>query len=208
MPPTRTTSTSAAAASTEMYTKDDCVFFWRTSHANGWASQWYPAPFTARLQLAENGQEEGDKGEMVQFPTAEHWMMAQKAILFNDRAIARQVLGIKGTSRSEMQHVKALGRKVKRFDEKVWVRERERIVLEGSLLKFRQNAELKEKLLGTGEKMIAEASPRDKIWGIGMGEAKAVSKGGRKWGLNLLGKALVETRRMLRDEPEAVDEAA
>ncbi|KAJ7241005.1 hypothetical protein B0H12DRAFT_1133942 [Mycena haematopus] len=67
------------------------------------------------------------------------------------------------------------------------------------LHKFRHNADLRERLFATGETMIVEASPFDKIWGIGYSEADALS-GGAKWGLNLLGKALVEARRVLRQE--------
>jgi ribA/ribD-fused uncharacterized protein len=177
-----------------MYTKDDCVCFWTTNHVNGWASQWYPAPFTATLTIEETEEE-------LHFPSAEHWMMTQKALLFGNVSIARTVLGITGTSQSDMKRVKGLGRKVKGFDDKVWAQKRSQIVLEGSLHKFRQNEELRQKLLETGDKMMVEASPRDKIWGIGMSESKAFLSGsGHKWGLNLLGKALVETRKVLRDE--------
>ena len=73
-------------------------------------------------------------------------------------------------------------------------------------MKFRQNEERKEKLLGTGNREIVEASPRDRIWGIGFGEKRALESEGvkRRWGLNLLGKALVEARRTLREEAEEV----
>src|SRR3989442_1063957 len=75
------------------------------------------------------------------------------------------------------------------------------VVLSGTVHKFRQNEALREKLFATGEREIAESSPRDKIWGIGMGESKAVAVGREKWaGLNLLGKALVRARTVLRDE--------
>jgi ribA/ribD-fused uncharacterized protein len=105
-----------------------------------------------------------------------------------------------------MAYVKALGRKVKNFKEDVWVRHRERIVLEGTVHKFRQNKELREKLFNTGETMIVEASPFDKIWGIGCSEANAISRTGDKWGLNLLGKALVEARSVLRKEEKGEQE--
>jgi len=159
---------------------------------SGWASQWFPASFTATVKI--EGQEQA-----VIFPSTEHWMMTQKALLFSDVSIAREVLSLTGTSKSEMAYVKSLGRKVKNFDEDVWKGERKRIVLEGNLLKFRQNDELRKKLMETGDKMIVESSPRDRIWGIGYGEKNAISNAG-KWGLNLLGKALVETRRILREE--------
>jgi len=199
MPPSRHTktkamssrSTSTAEVTATTHDSDKYLFFWQTKHVNGWASQWYPSPFKAVVEIEKGVEEE------VVFPTAEHWMMLQKALLFGDKEVARTVVGIKGTSHKEMQSVKGLGRKVTPFDEKVWARERERIVLEGSLHKFRQNEELRKKLLATGEREIVEASPRDKIWGIGMGESKALNVEKDKWGLNLLGKALVAARTEL-----------
>jgi len=131
--------------------------------------------------------EEGGKEEEVTFPSAEHWMMVQKALLFKDVEIAREMLLV------SMAQVKALGRKVKNFDEEEWVKSRLRIVVEGNLHKFGQNEELKVKLLATGDKKLVEASPWDKIWGIGFGEKNAL-KNRERWGLNLLGIALEETR--------------
>ncbi|KAF8886587.1 hypothetical protein BD779DRAFT_1530495 [Infundibulicybe gibba] len=163
---------------------------------SGWASQWYPAKFTVAVKI-------GDEAEVVEFPAAEHWMMFQKAMLFSDASVAREVLSITGTSKADMAYVKSLGRKVENFSEDAWVRERERIVLEGTLHKFRQNEALKEKLLATGDRMVVEASPYDKIWGIGMGEKDAISKGGAKWGLNLLGEALVKARTILRETEDS-----
>lgn len=137
--------------------------------------------------------EEGGEEEEVTFPSAEHWMMLQKALLFKDVEMAREILAAPGEN---MALVKSLGRKVKNFDEDEWVRERERIVLEGNLHKFRQNEELRAKLLATGNKRIVEASPRDRIWGIGFGEKNGL-KNRQRWGLNLLGSALEQTRAML-----------
>ncbi|TFK17159.1 DUF1768-domain-containing protein [Coprinopsis marcescibilis] len=177
--------------------REDCVFFWKTNEIHGWGSQWYPSKFTATIKL--NGKE-----ETVEFPSAEHWMMIQKALLFSDFEMARTMLGVKGDSQKHMTEIKALGRKVANFDEKVWVDNRERIVLEGSLHKFRQNEELKEALLATGVKTIIEASPRDRIWGIGFGEKNSLSQKDR-WGLNLLGKALEEARTILKQEQEQLE---
>jgi ribA/ribD-fused uncharacterized protein len=136
--------------------------------------------------------EEGGEEEEVTFPSAEHWMMVQKALLFKDAEKAREILEVP----DNMAAVKALGRKVKNFDEAVWVSARKEIVLSGNLHKFGQNEELKGKLLATGTKKIVEASPRDRVWGIGYGARNALQNQGR-WGLNLLGLALEETRRQL-----------
>ena len=132
------------------------------------------------------------------FPTAEHWMMVQKALLFKDEAVARKILSMTDVNSSSLADVKSLGRKVSNFNEETWVSERGRIVLEGSVHKFQQNPELKAKLLATGDKIIVEASPRDRIWGIGFGEKNALAqKSNKGWGLNLLGQALEKTRSTL-----------
>ena len=136
--------------------------------------------------------EDGREEEEVTFPSAEHWMMVKKALLFKDAEKAREIL----EEPDDMAAVKALGRKVKDFDEAVWVSARKDIVREGNLHKFGQNEELKAKLLATGTKRIVEASPRDRIWGIGFGEKNAL-KNENRWGQNLLGWALEETRSEL-----------
>lgn len=129
-------------------------------------------------------------------------MMLQKALLFSDIEVAHQVIAIRGTSKTDLANVKALGRKVKNFEDKIWNAERERIVFEGNMLKFQQNDEIRAKLLATGDKLLVEASPLDRIWGIGYGEKNAINMQA-KWGLNLLGKALVETRTKLRESAAA-----
>ncbi|KAH6909508.1 hypothetical protein BKA70DRAFT_1474440 [Coprinopsis sp. MPI-PUGE-AT-0042] len=158
--------------------REDCVFFWKPNETNGWASQWYPSPFTATINL-------DGKEEEVEIPSAEHWMMLQKALLFSDFEMAREILGVTDTTPGHMAAVKSMGQKVKNFDDATWVANRERIVTEGSLHKFRQNEEIK--------------APRDRIWGIGFGEKNALKEMDR-WGLNLLGKALATARTMLREE--------
>ncbi|KAJ6610987.1 hypothetical protein B0H10DRAFT_2057999 [Mycena sp. CBHHK59/15] len=178
-------------ATTMPRTAADYTFFWSTNHRMGISM--VQAPFTTTVHIDGVDQD-------VTFLSNEHWMMLQKALLFSDHDVARKVLSIDGTSKSDMARVKALGRRVKHFEEDVWVQHRERIVLEGTVHKFRQNDALREKLFATGDTTVVEASPFDKIWGIGCSEANAISRGGNKWGLNLLGKALGEARRILREE--------
>lgn len=132
--------------------------------------------------------------------------MYHKAVLFNDLPIAKEILE---TSNPKKQ--KALGRVVKGFDPKVWNANRERIVEEGSYFKFKYGADegelgddetgltLRERLLATGDREIVEASPMDKIWGIGFGWKNAERRRAH-WGLNLLGKALMKVRDRLRAE--------
>lgn len=137
-------------------------------------------------------------------------MMYHKAILFNDQAVADEIL-----QAGHPRNVKALGRKVQNFSEDTWKKHRVDIVRKGNLLKFTtavteegfrkgtgENAplidgSLREMLLATGTSEIVEASPFDKIWGIGF-KADVAEKARKHWGLNLLGKALMEVREQLR----------
>src|SRR6185295_19964985 len=90
-------------------------------------------------------------------------MMAQKAHLFGDEDSRRQII-----EAATPKLAKGLGRKVKNFNEDVWQASRFEFVVEGNLAKFRQNQELGQFLLGTGNKVLVEASPMDRIWGIGL----------------------------------------
>ena len=183
-------------------TKTDYVFFWREGAANGWASQWYHSPFRTRIHVnIDIGRDTRtiESEEEHTFPTAEHWMMACKALLFDDQEVFEKIVNAEAY---DMRGVKQLGREVRGFEEAVWNVAREVIVVQGNLHKFRQNEELKEELLATGDKILVEASPRDRIWGVGYGEKRALEMKD-SWGLNLLGKALQEVRTTLRQE--AVD---
>lgn len=86
----------------------------------------------------------------------------------------------------------------------MWKEHRYEIVAQGSYLKFSQNEDLKEKLLATGKRELVEASPSDRIWGVGFA-ARYASDNRSLWGLNLLGKALMETRERLSEEESSKD---
>lgn len=120
--------------------------------------------------------------------------MAEKARLFGDKEICAKIM-----ESTEPNKIKALGRKVKNFDQAVWDACKYSIVLNGNYLKFIQNPKLKEFLLSTGDKVLAEASPYDGIWGIRMGEKSPNVRNPMEWqGENLLGFALMEVREELR----------
>lgn len=193
---TQPSSSSSSSTTTPMSSSsnDDYVFFWKVTEPHGYLSQWHHSPFTTRIHLPG---EADPRTEALTFNTTEHYMMACKALLFNDLDVFNQILA----EPSDMARVKALGREVKNFVEEVWNRHREEIVLNGSLAKFREerNKELRERLLATGEKVLVEASPRDRVWGVGFGEKRALEAKDR-WGLNLLGHALMKTRERLREE--------
>ena len=123
-------------------------------------------------------------------------MMYGKAKLFKDHEIAQKIL-----TETNPVKMKAYGRKVKHFDAGVWARNREAIVHRALKAKFGQNDELKKQLLETGGTLLAEASPRDRIWGIGMGASNQLALDKSSWkGLNLLGTILTKVREELRGE--------
>ena len=163
----------------------DFLFFWghtpkpRQTHVGREClSQWYRAPFVLEDRT---------------FPTAEHLMMYRKATLFDDHAVAERIMTVRHPGEA-----KALGRKVRGFDETVWKRARFEIVLTASLAKFSQNVPLRAFLLSTRHRVLVEASPRDAIWGIGLAESNPASRVPDQWrGLNLLGFALMQARREL-----------
>ena len=131
--------------------------------------------------------------EGVVYKTAEHWMMAGKAKVFQDVTILEEIIAC-----NHPNEAKQLGRKVKNFDPKVWDAHKYEIVKQGNYHKFSQYEELKEFLLNTKKRIIVEASPRDRIWGIGMGQANEKAQNPNLWrGQNLLGFALMEVRDML-----------
>ncbi len=141
-------------------------------------SQWYPSVFEV---------------DGIQYKTAEHYMMAQKAALFQDEEIFEQILKAKTPN-----EVKALGRKVKNYQEDIWQQQRFQIVVDGNLAKFSQHKDLKQFLLKSNSQILVEASPVDKIWGIGLAADDANAKNPEAWqGLNLLGFALMEVRQQL-----------
>jgi len=144
-------------------------------------SQWYRCTFT----VGENT-----------FNCAEQYMMHGKALLFADRETAAKILA----ADHPRQH-KALGRKVKPFDDATWKRERAAIVRAGNHAKFTQNAELLDQLLATKGTTLVEASPYDKIWGIGLAATDPRAQDPAQWkGQNLLGKILTELRDQLLAE--------
>lgn len=120
-------------------------------------------------------------------------MMDGKALLFGDKAIAEQIMQARSPRK-----MKALGPKVRHFKEGVWKANRVSIVRKNNVAKFTQNEKLCQALLKTTG-LLAEASPSDKIWGIGLNESKAKVTDPSKWpGLNLLGQVLTDVREEIR----------
>jgi ribA/ribD-fused uncharacterized protein len=156
------------------------VFFWghqpsKSGITASCFSQWYGAPFVV------DGQ---------RYPTAEHFMMAEKAAIFGDQATRELVLQAPNPGAA-----KALGRQVRGFDEATWLEHRFTIVTRASEAKFAQNAELGLFLKQTGSRVLVEASPVDRIWGVGLAQDDEKVSNPNLWrGLNLLGFALMHVR--------------
>lgn len=160
------------------------LYFWgHTNKLNEKAgkfcfSQWYESPFVVEGQT---------------YHTAEHWMMAQKALLFGDTEIYQRII----LSRKPAE-VKDLGRRISNFDEAIWTAKRYEIVKQGNLHKFQQNPDLGAYLVTTENRILVEASPVDYIWGIGLAQDHEDASQPDRWkGLNLLGFALMEVRNLL-----------
>ena len=100
-------------------------------------------------------------------------MMSKKAQCFGDDEALEQILSAKDPAQ-----MKALGRQVRGFDAKVWDEIKFSVVLNASYLKFSQNAHLRDFLLQTGSKILVEASPVDKIWGIGLAASDENARSG------------------------------
>ncbi len=145
----------------------------------GCFSQWWPASLTV-------------DGET--YASSEHFMMAAKALLFGDAEMAGRI-----RAAPHPRAAKELGRSVRGFDEQHWAERRFDLVVTGNLAKFGQHPELSEYLLTTGNRVLVEASPYDRIWGIGLTADHEDAMSPERWrGLNLLGFALMEVRQQLR----------
>ena len=143
-------------------------------------SQWFDSPFTV---------------EGREYKTSEQWMMAQKALLFNDKASYDKIMASATPAKA-----KELGRYVIGFDEKSWNDKRFDIVKTGNIHKFNQNPALGDYLLNTGNSILVEASPVDAIWGIGLSHDSKHIDNIYAWrGLNLLGFVLMEVRDFLKE---------
>jgi ribA/ribD-fused uncharacterized protein len=120
--------------------------------------------------------------------------MPAKALLFGDTETAERI-----RTAPHPEAAKALGREVRGFDEQLWAERRFDLVVAGNLAKFGQHPDLRDFLLGTGSRVLVEASPLDRVWGTGLAAADDQATSPEHWrGLNLLGFALMEVRHRLR----------
>lgn len=151
------------------------VFFWGSEFSN-----WYECKFT----YLDNS-----------FSNSEQAFMSRKAAYFEDWNIFDKIL----KEGDDPYIAKKLGRQIKNFNADLWMEVCFDEMVDVNLAKYSQNPELKKLLLSTGNKTLVEASPFDKIWGIGLhwNDDKCLDES--KWkGTNLLGKALMEVRTKLK----------
>ena len=145
-------------------------FFW-----DGPFSQWHPSEFFVGT---------------AKYNCCEQWMMAWKAILFNDEDALKRIM--ESDSPAEQ---KAIGKEVQGFDPDVWHSMARGIVRVGNIAKFNQNPDLREYMMDTGNDTLVEASPYDGIWGIGLSEDDPRALSRSTWrGLNWLGETLTSIK--------------
>lgn len=161
----------------------DLLLFWGHRGRSGEVgkevlSQWWPVRFEV---------------DGVGYASAEQWMMAGKARLFGDDAMLARILATDDPSTA-----KRLGRKVRGFEQARWAAHGFELVVEGNVAKFGQHPALAAYLASTRGRVLVEASPTDRIWGIGLAAADPRASDPAQWqGSNLLGFALMEARQRL-----------
>ena len=157
---------------------NDIICFHNPNEKNGYLSNWYLSEFS----IAE-----------IKFTSMEQYMMYQKALCFGDLTTASRIL-----STDDVGDIKALGRSVKNYNETIWNGVRQIVVYKGLLEKFKQNPDLRNMLIATGNFLLAEAAVKDTVWGIGLSMQDANRLNIYKWrGQNLLGFALMQVRDTL-----------
>lgn len=169
-----------AVTGKEMLATENVVGFFHEYGPNGWFSNWYPAVFTV---------------DGVMYLNAEQYLMHQKALCCGDTATAAKVM-----ENPDPKTVKLLGRAITPYDDAKWAAVRQEVIYRGLLAKFGQNSGLKHQLLVTGDALIAECSPNDRIWGIGLPLDDPRCQDPAQWqGESILGRALMRVRDTLRN---------
>lgn len=168
-----------------MLRKNGYIFFYKEHPSN-----WFRSKFTLDLSSVIPS----DKRGSVMFTCGEQAMMCGKASLFGDHKTWDKIM-----EASHPREMKDLGREVKGYNDPRWIASRYQIVLTAVVEKYRQNDSARSLLLDSGDDTFVEASPSDKIWGIGLAQDAPGIEDPKTWqGLNLLGKAVTEARDLLR----------
>ncbi len=158
----------------KFYENNEYVLF-----KSGYPSQWYPSEFIIDNKTYVN---------------CEQYMMEQKALLFNDYEIAKQIM-----IETDPKIHKELGRKVANFDADKWNEIADEVVFKANYAKYSQNPMLYEKLIESGNKKYVECAPYDKIWGNGLDNNNTLQTPEEDWkGTNRLGKVIMRLRNELK----------
>ncbi len=159
------------------------LFFWSHSErgsnvTKACLSQWYPS-----YMIIDN----------VPYCNVEQYLMAEKARTFGDTETEQKIL-----KTSDPKEIKELGREVKDYDDQIWAAKRKDVAFKANTVKFASHTHLRKFLFETKIWTLVEASPYDRIWGIGYNEAHALKVSPDQWGQNLLGQVLMEVRANLK----------
>jgi len=164
---------------------DNMVLFWRETD------------FMSNFYRCKNAFPVLELEDSPLFTNSEAVFMLYKAIEFDDDQAVHDIIKV----RHNALDCKKIGRRIKFFNDADWANVREERMFNACLSKFAYNNDLAERLLATGDKILVEASPYDRVWGIGLAEGDSRALDPTKWvGLNLLGKVLMRVRNILRME--------
>ena len=127
------------------------------------------------------------------FNCCEKFMMAGKCMIFDPKSFDELYMI------TTPAKCKEFGRKcIKNFDSVIWDSVSIYWVIIGNYLKFIQNKKLKKILKDTNGYFLVEASPYDRIWGIGISESHPDINKPNKWkGSNKLGDVLMTVRDII-----------
>lgn len=154
----------------------DAVFFHKPEEPYGFLSNWFYSPFNI---------------DNTHYISAEQYIMHQKCLLFGDENSAKAILATEYPERHQ-----SIGRQAKGYVNSVWAGFRQIIAVRGLLAKFRQNDDLRDKLLETNEAYLVECAHTDTIWACGKRLDEPDRFDASKWnGQNILGFSLMEVRR-------------
>ena len=124
------------------------IGFYHENEEYGCFSNWYPAEFDY----------------VHHFANSEQFMMYHKVIMFQRYDLADQIMQTADPAKCK----KIAGQKFPEFNGDVWEKTCYTIVKRGVKAKFVQNEDIRKTLLATGNELLAECSPFDKKWGIGI----------------------------------------
>tara|TARA_Y100000768_G_scaffold137246_1_gene102199 strand:- start:185 stop:715 length:531 start_codon:yes stop_codon:yes gene_type:complete len=163
----------------------DKIYFYGSKGQYGFLSNFYKCNFECFIN-----------NNIIQFNCSEQYFMYFKCITFdpNNSELLNMIL-----KETNPVKIKTLGRKVHNFDKKIWNEKKYSIMLNALYYKFSQNIILQQKLLNTDNKILYEAAPKDKIWGIGFSAEEAIKIEITEYGSNLLGNVLMEIRYKFKE---------